>query len=79
MSLIQKKIRYPTFRMFQNPQNETFRKSYIDALKNSNSQKKPEMVSFSIHLHQNFINKIQDIQKGLRSQNPSYKNLVLLP
>ena len=36
------KIRYHyTFlRMFQNPQNETFRKSYIDALKNSISQKK---------------------------------------
>ena len=56
--------------MFQNPQNETFRKSYIDALKNSISQNKPEMVSFSIHLHQNFINKIQDIQKGSEISKP---------
>ena len=66
------KIRYHyTFlRMFQNPQNEKFRNSYIDALKNSISQKKPEMVNFSIHLYQNFINKIQDIQKGSEISKP---------
>ena len=60
------KIRYHyTFlRMFQNPKNETFRKSYIESLTNIIGQKNPEMVSFSIRLHQNFINKIQDIQKG---------------
>ena len=60
------KIRYHyTFlRMFQNPENETFRKSYIESLTNIIDQKNSEIVSFSIRLHQNFINKIQDIQKG---------------
>ena len=50
--------------MFQNPKNETFRKSYIESLTNIIEQKNSEIVSFSIRLHQNFINKIQDIQKG---------------
>ena len=50
--------------MFQNPKNETFRKSYIESLTNIIDQKNSEIVTFSIRLHQNFINKIQDIQKG---------------
>lgn len=66
------KIRYHyTFlRMFQNPKNETFKKSYIESLKKIISQKKPEVVNFSIRLHQNFINKIQDIQKGSETSKP---------
>ena len=35
-----------------------------ETLKKIIGQKKPEMVNFSIRLHQNFINKIQDIQIG---------------
>ena len=66
------KIRYHyTFlRMFQNPKNETFKKSYIESLKKIIGQKKPEMVNFSIRLHQNFIKKIQDIQKGSETSKP---------